>query len=129
MSPEPTKIFDGEDDESFGSEKVGEATGEPREGISVPPDGTEATLVNDPPEPVEPEIEAAGGKRDYVVFKQISKDTFQKIAIVNHTTSDGAIESLGEEGLENGATYTAPPARFWNPKLAEVEKKTTITLG
>ena len=64
-----------------------------------------------------------------MIFKEIDKDTFKKIAVVNSATSDGAIESLGEDGLEDGATYTAPPARFWNPKPAKVEKTTTITLG
>lgn len=132
MSPEPTKtVFDGEDDESFGSEQVGEATGVPREGTQVPADGSQHAVPVDTkgkPEPVEQEAEGSG-KRDYVIFKEIDKDTFRKIAVVNHATSDGAIESLGEDGLEDGARYSAPPARYWNPKPAKVEKKTTITLG
>lgn len=124
------EVFDGEAQEATASAAEDDTDTE----FPFDPDAEEkaaepkAEAKAEPPAEPEPETEASGNTRDYVIFKEISKTTFEMISVVNFSNGDGAIKALGEDKLED-ATYYAVPSRNWNAVPVKVEKTTTITLG
>lgn len=130
---EPAKPFDAEADDEQPPDDDSES------GIG----GDDTEVLTDPagiaaaPPPAEP-AETTSNRREYVVLKAVSDgpkkvggvdDTFKIVWRGFATGAEQAIRSLGETGLEHGASYVAVPARSWNPQPVGVDTKTTITIG
>lgn len=99
------------------------------------PDNEEEALVKELDEKEGREIEEEetaepkSSTREYLVLCQ--KPKREEWLIVDRkvsSTAEGAIRSLGEEVLEDGATYAAVPARNWS-QLPPVAKRTITTIS
>lgn len=82
-----------------------------------------------PAEQTEPEKDKAGtSQREYVVLEQRSKDgPWIEVKRVKASDVDSALNSLGENSMNQGASYVAVADRYWQPRSPKVETVTTIT--